>query len=510
MLGAGKGVRAYVMDAGIDSGHEDFKGRVESLPTQYPDHQRGQGPVDLRGHGTRIAGILGGSSVGVAPNVTLVEVLSTGGDPTGTTSIASMTNAAEQILWDVAYTHPETKATGSVLAMSVGDDVGSIGFADVIGKLRSHGVVTVVAAPNRGLDQGWQYPCGYGSVVCVGSINYQQRRAQHSDYIDLIDIVAPGEDVYTTNVPYAMSNFGGVYALVNGTSYAAPHVAGIVATILSYPGWKKTDYSPEQIADYARKILFANADFTGLGDFGLKLFARTGIHNPKRALGDPFYIPKDLEAWEDDLGRVRIGRFDDFAIPLTLKAFRDELDGVIMGQFDVSKMEALKDKLDREIIERFDDSEIPWGVTAKLDREIIDQFDESKIPPAMKALKEKAEQAIEGRLDSSEMKALREELDRVIMGLAEEPKQPEGMEPKQAGETEPMVPGMNAEQVEEMEQGYRRRMERKHPPSERTDPGASVAEVRNSRSHIRVRVEPGQGTKRLRVEPIPSSHRRSP
>ncbi|KAI9669295.1 MAG: hypothetical protein M1831_000330 [Alyxoria varia] len=315
MRHAGQGVRAYVLDTGIMSTHRDFqdgdKSRVESVFPRIEPDSTVQGNRDRAGHGTRVAGILGGSSVGVAPNVTLVGVLNSGNVNAAGYTLKSVIDAAERILWDVTYEHPETRTRGAVLNISGGSPWRSESYEKVIDNLHLNGVLAVAASSNQGQDEKPVYPCGYQSVVCVGSVDHLEGRAEGSDYGDSIDIVAPGAVVYTTVLPYAepllstpSHTVWREYGQVSGTSYAAPHVSGIVATILSYQSWKRYDYTPQQIADYARKILFANAQDLGLEDFGEVLVAKNGVDHPDRDPSLPFYIPPNLETWKDELGRV--------------------------------------------------------------------------------------------------------------------------------------------------------------------------------------------------------------
>lgn len=108
-------------------------------------------------------------------------------------------------------------------------------------------VLIVAAAGNDG-DASYLYPASYDSVVSVGAVNQFERIASFSQYNNEVDIVGPGVDVQST-VP------GNRYASFDGTSMAAPHVAGVAALVWSH--------FPSKTAKEVRKALYDSAKDLG-------------------------------------------------------------------------------------------------------------------------------------------------------------------------------------------------------------------------------------------------------
>ncbi|KAI9666818.1 MAG: hypothetical protein M1831_001594 [Alyxoria varia] len=301
---AGQGVRAYVADSGVDATHPDFHGRVRSVfPAGHQLHYDTLNDED--GHGTNVAGIIGSSTFGVAPNVTIVA--SQNHDETGFPLRAAVGDMYH-IYDDVSYAHRDER--GVVINFSAGAYFPDGAFERLLERIWDEGGVIVTSAGNEGQGDYNSYPCAYRATICVGSINWYEERAMSSNFGPMVDIVAPGEQIKTLSVhqPVRTTRTGRGYyiseVMVDGTSFAAPHVAGIIAIILSQEFWKRPDFTRRQCADYARKILFANAIRVNLREYGLIYSANTGIINSEKDPDRPFLVPQDLEDWLDQLGRI--------------------------------------------------------------------------------------------------------------------------------------------------------------------------------------------------------------
>ena len=222
----GAGVDAYILDTGILSSHVDFGGRVLSGYTSVDD---GNGTEDCDGHGTHVAGTVGGTQWGVAKGVNLipVRVLDCSGSGSWSGVIAGMD-------WVAA------NASGpSVANMSLGGGQTN-SIDDAVARMHNAGVTVVVAAGNSDADACGSSPAAAPEAITVGATTSSDARASYSNFGTCLDIFAPGSSItsawYTGNT---------ATSTISGTSMASPHVAGAAAL------WLETDpnMSPAQVAN---------------------------------------------------------------------------------------------------------------------------------------------------------------------------------------------------------------------------------------------------------------------
>lgn len=209
----GSGVHAYVIDTGIRITHVEFSGRVGA---GYDFVDDDSDPTDCNGHGTHVAGTVGGTTYGVAKQVTLhgVRVLDCGGS--GYTS-----GVVAGIDWVTANaTRP------AVANMSLGGGASSTLDA-ALGNSVAAGIVYVVAAGNANSDACNSSPAREPSAITVGATDNGDGRASFSNYGACLDIFAPGVSVLSA---YYTSDTAST--TLSGTSMASPHVAGVVARYL--------------------------------------------------------------------------------------------------------------------------------------------------------------------------------------------------------------------------------------------------------------------------------------
>jgi subtilisin family serine protease len=216
----GQGVNAYVIDTGILTTHWEFGGRASAI---Y-DALAGEGVigVDCNGHGSHVAGIIGGRTFGVAKNVRLfsVRVL----DCQGTGTWSNVIDGVNFVTW-----HSRQSAQQGVPAvanMSLSGNTNRAADAAVRNSIRA-GVTCVVAAGNGNSDASTYSPAGVVEAITVGATAQNDARAEFSNYGSTLDLFAPG-----VSIPSAWIGNDLMMATATGTSMAAPHVAGVVALYL--------------------------------------------------------------------------------------------------------------------------------------------------------------------------------------------------------------------------------------------------------------------------------------
>lgn len=221
--GTGAGVRAYIMDSGIRAGHSQFGGRVVGGYTTLSD---GRGTDDCDGHGTAVAGIVGGATYGVAKQATLVPVRVL--DCDGFTTVFEVLDALEWIAADAV--------APAVVNMSLGGPR-SLAVDTAVRNLVSSGIPVVAAAGNDGADACNGSPSGERAAITVGATDRNDRRPEWSDDGPCVDLFAPGVDVTSAGLASDTASVA-----VIGTSFSAPYVAGAAALLLgSDPGMTAPD-----------------------------------------------------------------------------------------------------------------------------------------------------------------------------------------------------------------------------------------------------------------------------
>ena len=211
----GSGVTAYIIDTGVRSSHNEFGGRVGSGYTAISD---GNGTNDCNGHGTHVAGTVGGTTYGVAKSVSLrpVRVLDCQGSGTNSGVIAGVD-------W---VTSNHSAGSPAVANMSLGGGASSALDTAVTNSIND-GVTYAVAAGNENTNACNGSPSRVASALTVGSTTSTDARSSFSNYGSCLDLFAPGSSItsawYTSNT---------ATNTISGTSMATPHVAGVAALYL--------------------------------------------------------------------------------------------------------------------------------------------------------------------------------------------------------------------------------------------------------------------------------------
>ena len=202
----GTGVRAYIIDTGIQTSHPQFGGRASAV---Y-DALGGNGQ-DCNGHGTHVAGTVGSSTYGVAKNVMLraVRVLDCSGSGSNSGVIAGMN-------W-VATNHIKP----AVANMSLGGGFSSA-TNSAANSLASAGVFLAVAAGNSNADACNSSPSSAANTTTVAASTSTDARASYSNWGGCVDLYAPGSSITSTWINSGTNT-------ISGTSMATPHVTGVAA-----------------------------------------------------------------------------------------------------------------------------------------------------------------------------------------------------------------------------------------------------------------------------------------
>ena len=213
----GAGVTAYIIDTGIRATHTDFGGRVD-VGSGFTSINDGRGTTDCYGHGTHVAGTVGGATYGVAKGVTLVPVRVLNCTGSGTTSgvIAGI---------DYVTSHHQA-GTPAVANMSLGGGASS-SLDTAVNNSINDGITYAVSAGNSNANACNYSPARVGNALTVGSTTTSDARSSFSNFGTCVDIFAPGSGITSAWTTSDTST-----NTISGTSMASPHVAGVAALVL--------------------------------------------------------------------------------------------------------------------------------------------------------------------------------------------------------------------------------------------------------------------------------------
>ena len=210
----GEGVSVYILDTGIRPTHSEFAGRASGVYTSISD---GRGTTDCNGHGTHVAGTIGGVKYGVAKGVRLyaVRVLDCSGSGTYSGIIAG-------IDWVT-----KNRVLPAVANMSLGGGFSSTVNSAVQSSIKA-GVVYAVAAGNSSADACSYSPSSTPEAITVGASGNTDGVQSFSNVGSCVDLFAPGQAIRSA---YFVDDTSSIS--MAGTSMASPHVAGVAALYLS-------------------------------------------------------------------------------------------------------------------------------------------------------------------------------------------------------------------------------------------------------------------------------------
>lgn len=264
----GAGVKVAVLDTGVDLDHPDL---IKNLLPGYNFVNEGKDPWDDNQHGTHVAGIIAAECnqigmVGVAPEARIipVKVLDRRGN-------GSLVNVAKGIRW-------ATDVGGAdLICMSLGSPNPVQEVRKAIQHAISKKVICFVAAGNAGVTKQIFYPANYPETIAIGSIDENLSRSNFSNTGENLDFMAPGGKIFST-VP---DNW---YAVLSGTSMAAPFATGVAALVLSHVRSKGLAVKLESNNDYINIFKAHTTPVTNKDLRGKVFYQGFGIVDPKKIL----------------------------------------------------------------------------------------------------------------------------------------------------------------------------------------------------------------------------------
>ncbi|HEY8472881.1 MAG TPA: S8 family serine peptidase [Natronosporangium sp.] len=226
----GAGVHVYVLDTGIRDTHTDFGGRA-SRDADFTIHPGLANAIDCNGHGTHVAGTVGGTSFGVAKGVRLhaVKVLGTDG---GCSRFGEWAWFISGVDWVIA-----NGQRPAVVNASLGGGINTAADA-AVNRAITAGIPVVVSAGNDNLDACDASPARVAAAITVANATAADARAASSNFGSCVDLFAPGTDIRSAGISSDTAT-----ATLSGTSMASPHVAGTAAAILQ----RSPSFTPAQV-----------------------------------------------------------------------------------------------------------------------------------------------------------------------------------------------------------------------------------------------------------------------
>lgn len=242
----GAGVTAYVIDTGIETSHPDFGGRARVGYDAIPDGRNGQ---DCRGHGTHLAGVVGGATYGVAKSVSLVAVR------VGDCTSMSASNVIAGVDWVRANHARPAVATVSLSVSAL------TSLDNAVRSLIASGITVVVSAGNQSTDACLRSPARVAEAITAAASTLTDEQRSTSNSGNCVDLYAPGQDIASAWLD------GGINS-THGGGVATGHVAGAAALFL-------------QNNPYASHPMVASAI---LGSATLNKLTGLGANSPNRLL----------------------------------------------------------------------------------------------------------------------------------------------------------------------------------------------------------------------------------
>lgn len=231
----GRGVTVYVLDTGIKVSHPDFGGRA----TWGPSYPLPPVQADDSGHGSHVAGIIGGTTFGVSKNVNMVSV-----KVANSKGQAPVSDIIKGLQFSVNNHQAKVSAKqrgykGAVINISINSGISSALDTATNAAVKA-GVHVVVSAGNDNKDTCTSSPARASGPITVGATDINDRKGCFSNWGKCVDINAPGVDITSVGINSYSATF-------SGTSMAAPHVAGLVSYFMSLQPGLGSEFSASKL-----------------------------------------------------------------------------------------------------------------------------------------------------------------------------------------------------------------------------------------------------------------------
>ncbi|NQX71732.1 alpha/beta fold hydrolase, partial [Paenibacillus alba] len=333
----GNGINIAIIDTGIDLNNQDLQiiGGASFIGDSYQDDN---------GHGTKIAGIIGAKVNGVgikglAPAARIFALKAS--DSQGQGSYSQVISAID---WAIANKM-------NIINISLVGSENSQALQEAINKAWDAGILITASVGNSG-DSNIRYPAKYPQSIAVGAINFDLTRSTFSNFGEKIELVAPGSNIYTTDL-------NNTYTKNSGTSFATAYVTGAAAAIWSaHPDWSakqvriallQSAYSlgdknhfgygliaPLQSVDekYSRQVtmdVYGTVSGSVYGDnpIQIAILDKTPTDDFISFVGDPVTTSLRIE---DRIKDVYIGVFDAFGKKIFSEQRTDGINGVDLSK----------------------------------------------------------------------------------------------------------------------------------------------------------------------------------
>lgn len=291
---SGKGVQVYVFDTGIMANHDEFSGGRVRCGLNVIKNETCD---DLKGHGTHVAGTVGGKTYGLAKSVELINVKVL--DKNGNGNVADVLVGLNYVLQQ----KEDEPDTPMIIHLSLGSATSST-FNTAINKVVDAGIFVVAAAGNSGVDACSTSPASAEKGIIVGGLDVGDTLPSWSNFGPCVDLYAPAVNILSAT--YNASNTKWT-AYRSGTSMAVPHVVGVLALYLEWnPG-----LSPSTIQTLIAADSIVNVIANKLNLTNNRLLTSAAVRN---------YLPLAPSASPSDFGDVDSSQCRTILSPCTASA----------------------------------------------------------------------------------------------------------------------------------------------------------------------------------------------
>ncbi|MEE9574688.1 MAG: S8 family serine peptidase, partial [Gammaproteobacteria bacterium] len=291
-------IKIAIVDTGIESTHPDLESKiVEAWATT--DISISEGPGDLIGHGTHVAGIaaaatnngIGISGVGINTMVGSLKACQCYPGP----GLLCFTGICED--WDTVEAISYATAEGyHVINMSFGGPYVSSAVEDAVNQALGAGLVLVSSAGNEYSFDEPSYPAAFEGVIAVAATDHYDNLASFSNFGNWVEVAAPGVNILSTYPGAGCGNIADCYNWMSGTSMASPIVAGTAALVFDSIGGPDPIVRSIFLRNAVINAILNNADHTGALGQNMLAWTQYGRLNLQAALtGGGSNIPPSVQ-----------------------------------------------------------------------------------------------------------------------------------------------------------------------------------------------------------------------